>query len=123
MKFIDRYKIEKPLIFSYDGLSGLFEITKNTEGLLEIGANSFSCIIVELYTPENAVIELFNNDFKKLPISATNYLFSNPFNWKVKNNKNGFVYLMRKGTGLSGILRKHGDEGHIFICRMLVFEF
>lgn len=117
MNFLDQYKKTKQELFSYDGLSGLFESTLNTEGTLEMGAVTFSSVMIDLYTPEKTVLELFKNEFNQIPIIANDYLFDNPFHWKINDYKNGFIYVKRKGSDLLGIVRNHKNKGYVFICR------
>lgn len=117
MNFLDQYKNTEQQLFSSDGLSGLFESTLNTEGTLEMGAVTFSSVLIDLYTPEKTVQELFKNEFNQIPIITYDYLFDNPFHWKINDYKNGFVYAKRKGSDLLGIVRKHENKGYVFICR------
>lgn len=111
MIFLDQYKNTEQQLFSSDGLSGLFESTLNTEGTLEMGAVTFSSVLIDLYTPEKTVLELFKNEFNQIPVIANDYLFDNPFHWKINDYKNGFVYAKRKGSDLLGIIRKHENKG------------
>lgn len=117
INFIDSFKNDRHELISSDGLSGLFEITLKTEGKIEMGAIHYSSVLVDLYTPEQTILELYKNDFTDLPKMSNDDLFDNPFMWEMSKGKNEFIFVKRKGTDLIGMVRNNFDKGYVFICR------
>jgi len=103
--------------FGTDGLSGLFEMSLNSDGMIELGAIEYGLSLTDLYTPESKIIDLFLNDFKNIPYKMNDGLFCNPFMWETKEYNHHFDYVKRNGEGLIGYVRKHDENGYIFVCR------
>lgn len=117
IKFIDNNLKSDKLHFSTDGLSGLFEVSLESEGMIELGAIEFSSSLSELYTPEFKIFDLFCNTFRNIPFQNNDNMFYNPFEWEIKEHKYGFDNLKRNGEHLLGYIRKSKENNYIFVCR------
>lgn len=117
VKFLENNLKPNKEHFGTDGLSGLFEISLNSDGMIELGAIKYGLSLTELYTPESKIVDLFSNDFRNIPYMMNDSLFGNPFLWETKEYSHNFDYVKRNGESLIGYVRKHNEVGYIFVCR------
>jgi hypothetical protein len=115
-KFIIKTYLANCMNISPDGISGLFEMSLQNDGLIETGALHFGLTMTDLYMAENKILDLFKEEFNCIPYLNDDLLFDNPFEWSTRPYTKSFRYVKRKGTDLVGCVRRD-NLTYVFICR------
>ena len=114
--FLEYYlNCEKMFLNFCDGASGIFEIWKDQNGIIEQGALEFSSIGSDIYNKDFNIFNYYRNELIDYPYYPYSNLFIEPFGWEIKRIPNGPIYYSNKAIqGFGGTLIPYKDARYFF---------
>lgn len=93
-------------MFGFGGESTRFLSWKNQNHMFAKGAIKFGIIDIGYDTENDYVVDYYKNELSGFPWQSGDFLFKNPFAWKIRKLGNGyFEYVNKYAVGFGGILK------------------
>jgi hypothetical protein len=120
--FIDYESKEEAQIMAIGGKSSLFFTWKNSHHHIASGAMEYSMISLSYGTADDYVFNYFRQNLTNYPFGVQSKMFSEPFNWKVKEGDFGYSQFERKGClSFGGEGKMIGSSTFLFLAHNVEF--
>lgn len=108
--------------FGFGSDAALYFIWKNQGRYIAKGAIVFNMLNVGYDTENEAVFDYFKEELKDYPFHMEDYLFKEPFSWKIKKIDLGlYEYTAKHGIGFGGIYYTLPQNNYIFLTNNVEF--
>lgn len=95
---------------------------KNQERYISKGAILYDMVDVGYDTENVAVVEYFREKLSEYPFHMNDFLFQDPFSWKIeKGDSENYVYIIKHGMGFGGIFFPLPRNNYVFLTNNVEF--
>lgn len=109
-------------LFGFGSDAALYFTWKNQGRYIAKGAIVFNMLDVGYDTENKAVVDYFKEELKDYPFHIKDYLFREPFSWKIeKRNSNLYEYAAKHGIGFGGIYFTLPQNNYVFLTNNVEF--
>lgn len=109
-------------ILGFGSDAALFFTWKNQERYISKGAIKFNILDVGYDTENIYVVDYFKNELKMYPFSSVDYMFQEPFVWKIAEiDSDSFEIYAKYGSGFGGRVIPLNEHGYIFQANNVEF--
>ena len=101
--------------FGFGSDAALYFTWKNQGRYIAKGAIIFNMVDVGYDTENEAVVDYFKEELKDYPFHMRDYLFREPFSWKIeKRDFDTYEYTVKHGMGFGGIYLPLPQKNYVF---------
>ena len=109
-------------LFGFGSDAALYFTWKNQGRYIAKGAIVFNMLDVGYDTENEAVVDYFQEELKDYPFHMKDYLFREPFSWKIEKRDFGlYEYTAKHGIGFGGIYFALPQNNYVFLTNNLEF--
>ena len=108
--------------FGFGSDAALYFTWKNQDRYIAKGAIIFNMVDVGYDTENEAVVDYFKEELKDYPFHMRDYLFREPFSWKIeKRDFDTYEYTVKHGMGFGGIYLPLPQKNYVFLTNNVEF--
>ena len=108
--------------FGFGSDAALYFTWKNQGRYIAKGAIIFNMFDVGYDTENEAVVDYFKEELKDYPFHMRDYLFREPFSWKIeKRDFDTYEYTVKHGMGFGGIYLPLPQKNYVFLTNNVEF--
>ena len=108
--------------FGFGSDAALYFTWKNQGRYIAKGAIIFNMVDVGYDTENEAVVDYFKEELKDYPFHMRDYLFREPFSWKIeKRDFDTYEYTVKHGMGFGGIYLPLPQKNYVFLTNNVEF--
>lgn len=109
-------------LFGFGSDAALYFTWKNQGRYIAKGAIIFNMVNVGYDTENEAVVDYFKEELKDYPFHMGDYLFREPFSWKIeKRDFDMYEYIVKHGMGFGGIYLPLPQKNYVFLTNNVEF--
>lgn len=109
-------------LFGFGSDAALYFTWKNQGRYIAKGAIIFNMVNVGYDTENEAVVDYFKEELKDYPFHMRDYLFREPFSWKIeKRDFDMYEYTVKYGMGFGGIYLPLPQKNYVFLTNNVEF--
>lgn len=108
--------------FGFGSDAALYFTWRNQGRYIAKGAIVFNMLDVGYDTENEAVVDYFKEELKDFPFHIKDYLFQDPFSWKIEKREFGlYEYTAKHGIGFGGIYFTLPQNNYVFLTNNVEF--
>lgn len=109
-------------LFGFGSDAALYFTWRNQGRYIAKGAIVYNMLNVGYDTENEAIVDYFKEELKDYPFHMKDYLFQEPFSWKIEKRDSGlYEYRAKHGMGFGGIYFTLPQNNYVFLTNNVEF--